>query len=337
MTPAPALTLSVLDTAPVWQGNTPADALRDTVRFARLVEQLGYHRFWVAEHHNTASIASTCPPVLVAELANATATLRIGSGGVMLPNHPPLVIAEQFATLEAFHPGRIDLGIGRAPGTDPRTAHALRRAAYDLPAEQFAGQVTELLDLFARPGGDDTINAIPAAGNRPTIWLLGTSPSSGELAGRLGLPYAYAHHINPANAESALHAYRCSFIPSPSTPRPHVLVSTLVILADTKTRADRLAWPIRAMITRMRNGLPDGPHTPADIAAAARYTPEDEQQIDQHLSERIIGDPHVARDRITALIDRLHPDELMAITLIQDVPARARCYELLTTIVEDIT
>jgi luciferase family oxidoreductase group 1 len=320
------MTLSVLDTAPVWEGSTPAQSLRDMVDLARHVENLGYQRYWVAEHHNTLSIASSSPPVLVARLASVTSRMRVGSGGVMLTNHPPLVVAEQFGTLEALHPGRIDLGLGRAPGTDPATARLLHR-----PGE-FSGQLAELMGYF---GDHPEVHAIPAGGNQPEIWLLGSGVDSAELAGRLGLPYAFAHHIRPDNIAAALARYRECFQPSALLDRPRVLVCTLVIAADTQERADWLAGPLARMIVLMRNGFNQNPHTPPDEAAAIQYTAEERELIAERLSLRIIGGPETVRKRVFELLDSTGADELMAMTLIHDQAERIRCYELLADAVRD--
>lgn len=324
------VTLSVLDTAPVWQGSTPAQSLRDMMDLAQRVERLGYRRYWVAEHHNTLSIASSSPPVLVGQLASVTSTLRVGSGGVMLPNHPPLVVAEQFGTLEALHPGRIDLGIGRAPGTDPLTAQALRRTTE--AGEDFPGQLIELTGYFDGPntGAEGhPVHAIPAEGNRPSLWLLGSSDSSAELAGRLGLPYAYAHHIRPDGVGSALDVYRSAFRPSATLPDPYVMVATFVIAADTQEHAEWLSSSLGMMILRMRGGLSQGRHTPPAQAAAHPYTDDERALIRQHLSTRIVGGPDTLRRKVTDLLERTDADELMAITLIQDRADRCHSYELL--------
>jgi luciferase family oxidoreductase group 1 len=327
--------LSVLDTAPVWQGSTPAQSLRDMMDLARRVERLGYRRYWVAEHHSTLSIASSCPPVLVGQLASVTSTLRVGSGGVMLPNHPPLVVAEQFGTLEALHPGRIDLGIGRAPGTDPLTARVLHRTTEQLT--DFPSQLAELAGYFDGPntGADGhSIHAVPAEGNRPSMWLLGSSDSSADLAGRLGLPYAFAHHIRPDNLGPALEVYRSSFRPSAALSGPYVMIATLVVAADTQDHAEWLSSPLGMMVLRMRGGLSQGQHTPPKQAAAHPYSDNERALIRQHLSTRIIGGPDTVRRQVTDLLERSRADELMAITLIQDREDRFHSYEILAEATE---
>ena len=224
--------LSVLDLAPVAEGSTPAAALAATADYARTVEALGYHRYWVAEHHGMPGIASSSPPVLLAHVAAATHSIRLGSGGVMLPNHAPLVVAEQFGMLEALHPGRIDLGLGRAPGTDPVTAHAIRRQRLDGP-DEFPSQLAELVGYFDGSIPDDhpfsRIEATPAHGYRPAIWLLGSSDFSATLAGRLGLPFSFAYHFAPAGLETALAAYRAAFDPSDDCPEPYVMLGVSIV------------------------------------------------------------------------------------------------------------
>jgi luciferase family oxidoreductase group 1 len=328
--------LSILDTAPVWKSSTPAQSLRDTMDLAKRVEQLGYLRYWMAEHHNTLSIASSTPPVMVGQLATVTSTLRVGSGGVMLPNHPPLVVAEQFGTLEALHPGRIDLGVGRAPGTDPQTAKALRRSTGNSADEDFPAQIRELMGYFAEPITAEpgtSINAIPAAGNRPSIWLLGSSTSSAEVAGRLGLPYSFAHHISPRHTLPALETYRQSFQPSTVLTTPYVMVAAMVIAADSQKHAEWLASSLGLTITRMKGGLTQGPHTPPEEAAVHPYTAEERELIRQQLATRIIGGPETVRHQVMDLIDKTQADELMAVTLIHGQADRIRSYELLAEMI----
>ena len=244
-----AVPLSVLDLAPVPDGGNAGDALRATIDLARHAERLGFLRFWVAEHHNMPGIASSAPPVLIGHLADATATMRIGSGGVMLPNHVSLVVAEQFGMLEALHPGRIDLGIGRAPGTDQVTAAALRRSPEGLSAEDFPDQLMDLLGFFTGrwPEGHPfaQITAVPGRGNQPDMWLLGSSGYSAQVAGLLGLPFAFAHHFSAVNTLPALALYREHFRPSEALERPYAMVAAAVICAETDERARFLAGEAR--------------------------------------------------------------------------------------------
>ena len=240
--------LSVLDLAPVAAGTTAGQALEYTTELARRTEELGYRRFWVAEHHNMPAIASSAPAVLIAHLAAATSTIRVGSGGVMLPNHAPLVVAEQFGTLEALHPGRIDLGIGRAPGTDQYTALALRRTMEGLSAEAFPQELADLIGLFSAEGLRRPITATPGRGDMPAIWLLGSSGFSAQLAGLLGLPFAFAHHFSSVNTVPALGLYRQNFQPSQWLERPHAMVAVSAICADTDERAQWLSGPGRPVV-----------------------------------------------------------------------------------------
>lgn len=322
-----ALPLSVLDLAHVVEGFTPAEALRDTLDLAKKVEELGYRRFWVAEHHGTRGVASCSPPVLIAHLADATSRIRVGSGGVMLPNHAPLVAAEQFGTLEALHPGRIDLGIGRAPGTDPATQLALRRSASagaDFPAE-----LDELIGYF-EPGdpGATGVLATTAAGNRPETWLLGSSPGSARLAAKLGLPYAYAHHFNPHATEPALRAYRDDFVPSPHLAEPYALVAALVVTAETDEHARWLAAPNGLNFLRFRHG-DTRPFPTAEAAADYPYTPVERELVDALLGPQLIGTPDAVVRRSLDLLEDTGADELMALTMVHDHQARIRSFELL--------
>ena len=264
--------LSVLDLATVGRGSTPADALAATTRLAPVVEQLGYRRLWVAEHHGMPSVASSAPAVLIGHLADATTHLRIGAGGVMLPNHAPLVIAEQFATLEALHPGRIDLGLGRAPGTDPSTARALRRTG-DLGADTFPEDVVELINYLVPSDGPPTRPApVPGRGYLPETWLLGSSTFSARLAGMLGLPFSFAYHFAPDQLDQALEQYRSGFRPSILLDHPHVMVAVSVLCAPSAEEARWLAGPSALTILQLRTGRL-GPVPTPEEAADYRFTP----------------------------------------------------------------
>ncbi|HEX5690417.1 MAG TPA: LLM class flavin-dependent oxidoreductase, partial [Roseiflexaceae bacterium] len=250
--------LSILDLAVVPDGTTSAAALADTTSLAQRAEALGYTRFWVAEHHNMPTVASTTPPVLMAHLAAATSTIRVGSGGVMLPNHPPLVVAEQFAMLEALHPGRIDLGIGRAPGTDPATAAALRRSPAALGVEEFPRHLIDLMGLLGDRRMDggmwNRFSATPTPSGTPTIVLLGSSDYSATLAGELGLPFAFAHHFDTGGTLMALDIYREHFRPSPALDRPYAIVTAGVVTAETNEQAAWFAAPGQLMGFALRTG-----------------------------------------------------------------------------------
>jgi luciferase family oxidoreductase group 1 len=319
--------LSVLDLATVATGSSPAQALNETTRMAQAAEELGYHRLWVAEHHAMAAIASSAPAVLMAHLADATSTLRIGSGGVMLPNHSPLVVAEQFATLEALHPGRIDLGLGRAPGTDPLTARALRRSG-DLRAESFPDDVLELISyLLPREGHQDHPFATPGSGYLPQVWLLGSSTFSAQLAAMLGLPFSFAYHFAPDQLDQALSIYRSSFRPSILLESPKVMVAVSVICATTNDEAAWLSGSTALSILQRRTGhigLLASPKEAEDYP----FTAADQAIIEDALASHVIGDPTTVRDGLLTLQERTSADELMLSTRTHSYEARHRSFSL---------
>jgi luciferase family oxidoreductase group 1 len=319
--------LSVLDLATVATGSTPAQALSETTELARVVEQLGYHRLWVAEHHAMMAIASSAPAVVIAHLANATTTLRLGSGGVMLPNHAPLVIAEQFATLEALHPGRIDLGLGRAPGTDPRTARALRRSP-DLRAASFPDDVVELIGyLLPREGAAPHPFATPGSGYLPEVWLLGSSTYSAQLAGMLGLPFSFAYHFAPDLLDQAISMYRSNFQPSLLLVAPRVMVAVSVLCAPTTEEARYLAGSSALSILQRRTGQVGLLPSP-DEAAAYPFNDDEQEIVDQALATHVIGDPPTVRQGLLELQRRTDADELMLSTRTHDYDARATSLRL---------
>jgi luciferase family oxidoreductase group 1 len=320
--------LSVLDLAVVAEGATSAEALADTTLLAQRAEALGYTRFWVAEHHNMPTVASTAPAVLIAHLAAVTSTIRVGSGGVMLPNHPPLVVAEQFAMLEALHPGRIDLGIGRAPGTDPATAAALRRAPAGLGAEEFPHHLVDLMGLLgdrrAASGMWNRFAATPLATTAPTIVLLGSSDYSATLAGQLGLPFAFAHHFDTGGTLLALEIYREHFTPSAVLDRPYAIVSASVVTADSDDEAAWFAAPGQLMGFALRTGRRIQLLSPRAAAAhpdlaAARQAP----------SNRIVGAPGPVVARLEHLARETAADELMIFPFTHGIAERIRSLELL--------
>ena len=322
--------LSVLDIAPIWKGAPHAQALRESVELAPKIESLGYRRYWVAEHHNTLNIASSAPAVLIGALADVTSTMRIGSGGVLLPNHAPLAVAEQFGTLEALHPGRIDLGLGRAPGTDPHTAQALRRSAG--AADDFPAILAELSDYFdPATAGDPTppVIAVPAPGNAPDIWMLGSSPSSAAFAARLGLPYAFAHHIAPGAAEAAIRLYRRDFRPSRALEHPYALVAASVVVADTEEEARRLRTPLDVATLQLRRPGRTEPFLPPDEADLVELDAVDRDVIAPAADRHIVGTPDQIGEHVGRLLADTAADELMALTIVHDPAARLRSYELL--------
>ena len=322
--------LSVLDLAPVGRGSTPADALAASLRLAQATERLGYERFWVAEHHNMPGIASSSPAVLIAHLAAGTSTIRLGSGGVMLPNHSSLVVAEQFGMLEALHPGRIDLGLGRAPGTDGITAVALRRSR-DISGEDFPRQVAELFAYFQGDWPDEhpfaKIHAVPAQGYQPAIWLLGSSDFGAVMAGQLGLPYSFAHHFAGDNTVAAITAYRQHFRPSAALERPYLMLGVNVLCAPTDEEADYLAGSGRLAILRLRQGRPDVYPTPEEAAEFA-YTPMEQEVIRGWTANHVIGSPATVRAGLEDLVARTGADELMLTTMAHDPAKRVRSFEL---------
>lgn len=320
--------LSVLDLAVVTSGGTSGQALADATTLARRVEQLGYLRFWVAEHHNMASVASTSPPVIMAHLAASTERIRIGSGGIMLPNHPPLVVAEQVAALEALHPGRIDLGLGRAPGADQRTTLALRRSPSALGAEDFPRDLLDLMGLLGDVRGEgglwEHFSATPVATSSPQILLLGSSGYSAQLAGVLGLPFAFAHHFGTGGTLEALGLYREAFRPSPVLDEPHTVVTANVLVAETDDEAERQSLPGRLMSHGIRTNR-RGPLLSPDEAAA-------HPDIDAALampSNRVVGSPSTVVAKLEDLVEATSADELMASTVAHDLDVRMTSYELL--------
>ncbi len=324
LTPSPHLPISVLELAPVAAGSTPADALAGAVDLARLAERLGYHRLWVAEHHNMPGIASSSPAVLIAHLAACTSTIRIGAGGVMLPNHASLVVAEQFGMLEALHPGRIDLGLGRAPGTDPVTAAALRRSTA-LAADDFPEQLRDLFLFF--DGAHPQITAVPGRGYRPAVWLLGSSGFSAQVAGALGLPFSFAHHFASHNTVAALDLYRESFRPSAELAEPYAMIGVPVICAETEERARWLSGPSALSFVRLRQGRPTPLPTPEE-AAEYVFTPTEHDIVRSWTSPLIRGEPDHVRAELEALAERTGANELMITTMVHGRGDRLRSYEL---------
>ena len=328
---APHVPLSLLDLAPVGEGSSPAAALQASLVLAREAERLGYARYWVAEHHNMPGIASSSPAVLLAHAAAVTSTIRLGSGGVMLPNHSALVVAEQFGMLEALHPGRIDLGIGRAPGTDQLTARALRRNPPGLAVDDFPEQLVELFGYFdgAFPEGHPYrhITATPGLGYRPALWLLGSSDYSAQAAGMLGLPFSFAHHFAARTTRAALMVYRETFRPSEHLDAPHVMLGVSVICAETDEEARWLAGPGALAFLRLRSGRPGRYPTPEE-AARYNFTPQEREAIKAWTGSQVVGTPDTVRRQLDELVDRTEADELMVTTMTHDPAARLRSYRL---------
>lgn len=323
-----ATPLSVLDNVPVWSDSTATEALRYTLRLAAEVERLGYTRYWISEHHNMRRLATTAPAVLIGQIAAATSGMRVGSGGVLLPNHPPLVIAEQFGTLEALHPGRIDLGIGRSVGTDQATARRLRGDGLTPDPEVFAASLAELDGYFADAEHPEPVVAVPADEHRPAIWLLGSSIGSAAAAGRLGLPYAFAHQLNPADSAQALQEYRDGFKPSRHLDRPYGMLSAFVFAADTDEQAERLARPVQLGYIRVLTTKRTDPYPGRAETEAHAWTAQERESVRGHFEPQIIGSPEAVRQKARALIEATGADELMSVTLVQDFAERLHSYEL---------
>jgi luciferase family oxidoreductase group 1 len=331
--------LSVLDLCPVPTGASTGEALRRTLDLARHAEEWGYRRYWVAEHHNMPGIASSAPAVLVGQVAAATSTMRVGSGGVMLPNHVPLVVAEQFGMLEALYPGRVDLGIGRAPGTDRVTAWALRRNIGPLSDEDFPQQLAELRAYFSGSSGAESdsfgagrperpVRAIPAEGNLPVVWLLGSSGYSAQLAGLLGLPFAFAHHFSSANTLPALALYRQTFTPSPVLAAPYCLVSVSVLCASDGERARWLHGSSRLSMLRLRTGHPSTLPSPEE-AAAYLYTEAERAVVAEATVSHVVGGPASVVESLRRLAERAGVDELMVTTSTHSHEDRLESYRLI--------
>jgi luciferase family oxidoreductase group 1 len=316
--------LSVLDLAPITQGSDAGGALRNTLDLARHAERWGYHRFWLAEHHNMPGIASAATAVVIAHVAGGTSAIRVGAGGIMLPNHAPLVVAEQFGTLEALFPGRIDLGLGRAPGTDPLTARALRRTlASDV--DGFPRDVVELMSYFRDP--QPPVRAIPGAGLGVPIWILGSSLFGAQLAAALGLPFAFASHFAPAQMMDAISVYRSTFQPSPERAAPHVMLGINVIAAATDGEARRLLTSLQQAFVALRRGRP-APLPPPIDRFDDGIEPFERAQLDELLSCSAVGAPDTVRESMLRFVERTGADELIVAAQIFDHAARLRSYEI---------
>jgi luciferase family oxidoreductase group 1 len=319
--------LSVLDLAPVKEGGTISESFRETLDLARHAEGWGYRRFWLAEHHNIAGIASAATSVLIGYVAGGTETIRVGSGGVMLPNHAPLVIAEQFGTLETLYPGRIDLGIGRAPGTDQLTMRALRRTLTNV-GEDFPREVAELLAYFASPRSGQAVHAVPGAGLKVPVWLLGSSLYSAELAALMGLPFAFASHFAPDYLLPALEIYRDEFRPSEVLDRPYVMPCINVFAADTDAEARRLFTSLQQAFVNLRRGHPGLLQPPVE-ATESRWTEFEMAGIEHALRYSAVGSPETVRRWLESFIELTQADELMVTAQIFEHTARLRSFEIL--------
>ena len=324
---------SVLDLAPIVQGSTAAEALRNTLDLARHAERLGYHRYWMAEHHGMRGIASAATAVVIAHVAAGTSTIRVGAGGVMLPNHAPLVIAEQFGTLAALHPGRIDLGLGRAPGSDPVTARALRRDP--MAADSFPQDVAELMEYFAPSGAGPAVHAVPGEGEKVPIWILGSSLFGAQLAAAMGLPYAFASHFAPRMLMEALEVYRTQFQPSAQLERPYVMLGVNVIAADDDAEARRLFTSLQQAFVNLRRGHP-GPLPPPVPDYESRMAPMERMVIEDALACSAVGGPETVQRALEHFLAETGADELMITSQIHDHAARVRSVEIAASVREAV-
>jgi luciferase family oxidoreductase group 1 len=320
--------LSVLDLSPIIQGSDAAAALRNTVDLARHAEEWGYRRYWLAEHHNMPGIASAATSIVIGHVAGATSTIRVGAGGIMLPNHSPLIIAEQFGTLATLYPGRIDLGVGRAPGTDQRTMRALRRnLAGDHDA--FPQDVLELIGYLGPLSPEQPVRAVPGTGSEVPVWILGSSLYGAQLAAALGLPYAFASHFAPEQLEPAIAVYRERFRPSPYLSKPHVMLGISVFAAETDSEARKLFTSQQQAVINLRSGRPGLLPPPIDDIAAI-LDDRGRTILDAVLSCAVVGSPETVRRGVNAFIARHKPDELMVTAQIFDHAARLRSFNILS-------
>ncbi|HZQ13944.1 MAG TPA: LLM class flavin-dependent oxidoreductase [Pseudolabrys sp.] len=326
------LPLSILDLSPVSEGVPSAQALRNSLDLARLADAIGYTRYWVAEHHNLPNIASSAPEIMIGQICAVTGRIRVGSGGVMLPNWAPLAVAERFKVLEALYPGRIDLGLGRAPGTDPATSYMLRRRQGISEEDDFLERFQELMLLETRgfPEGHPfhKVRAMPAEVALPPIYLLGSSDYSAQLAGQIGAAFAFAHHFATFDAVAAMKLYRDSFRPSPAHAEPYAILATHVVCADSDAEAARLATTVELNFVRRAKGE-YLPLASPEAAAAYDYSPVDRARIAQNASRLTAGAPATVKARLAPLIAATQADELMVTTMVFDHAARKRSYELL--------
>ncbi|HWI72121.1 MAG TPA: LLM class flavin-dependent oxidoreductase [Baekduia sp.] len=319
--------LSVLDLAPIREDSTPAVALRQSLELAPVVERLGYHRIWVAEHHNIPGVASSATSVLIGALASVTSTIRVGSGGIMLPNHAPLVIAEQFGTLAALYPGRIDLGLGRAPGTDHVTGWALRRNPNG--GVEFDAEVDELRAFLAPAAPGQRVRAVPGAGSDVPVWLLGSSLYGAELAARLGLPFAFASHFAPRFLMEAATLYRDRFVPSGVLDQPYFMAGVSLMAADTDAEARRLFSSTLQKFAWLTRGAPKGTLPPIDDMSSFWTSDGERAAIEGQMTEAVVGGPATVREKLSSLVERTGADEIIVASDTYDFDARVRSYEIL--------
>jgi luciferase family oxidoreductase group 1 len=313
--------LSVLDLAPIIEGGTAADAFRNSRDLARHCERWGYRRYWVAEHHNMPGIASAATAVVIAAIGDATSTIRVGAGGIMLPNHAPLQVAEQFGTLESLFPGRVDLGLGRAPGTDHAAAYALRRTLQANP-DDFPRDVIEVIDFFREPASGQAVRAVPGAGLRVPIWILGSSLFGAQVAAGFGLPFSFASHFAPAMMDEAITIYRERFQPSEVLQRPYVMLGVNIVAADTDAEARFLASSGRQSFASLRSGRP------IPLPPPSKEWERDPSDLSNQTRVSFVGSPAAIRPQLDQFIGRTQADELIVVAHIYDHQARLRSYQL---------
>jgi luciferase family oxidoreductase group 1 len=319
--------LSVLDLAPIVAGGTPGQALENSRDLACHAERLGYKRYWLAEHHNMPGIASAATAVAIAHVAGGTSTIRVGAGGIMLPNHAPLVIAEQFGTLASLYPGRIDLALGRAPGTDQPTAHALRRSLNATNMDDYPRDVMELMYYFRDPEPGQKVRAIPGAGTKVPVWILGSSTYGAQLAAALGLPYGFASHFAPAELDQAIAIYRANYRPSEENPEPYLMVGTSVFAAPTDEEARFLFSSQQQAFVNLRTGNP-GPLPPPVEGFEENLDPRARFILGQALSCAIVGSHDTVKQGLKDFAARTGADEIIATANMFDHAARVRSYEI---------
>jgi luciferase family oxidoreductase group 1 len=317
---------SILDLCPIADGGSASQSLRNSLDLAQNAEEWGFNRFWLAEHHGMPGIASAATAVLIGQVAAATSRIRVGAGGIMLPNHAPLVVAEQFGTLEALFPGRIDLGLGRAPGTDPATARALRRTLESDP-ERFPEDVSELMSYFRPSQPGQTVRAVPGEGLDVPVWILGSSLFGAQLAAAMGLPYAFASHFAPAQMMEAIDLYRHLFRPSEHLERPYVMLGYNVFAADSDEEAGFLASSMKQAFLNLRRGRPTPLPAPVENFDE-RLTPSERELLGQIMACSAIGSPETVREELAAFIERTAPDEIMIATQMHDHDKRLRSYRI---------
>ncbi|QNF31585.1 LLM class flavin-dependent oxidoreductase [Adhaeribacter swui] len=325
--------VSVLDLVPVLAGHTPADSFRNSLELAQAAERLGYKRYWMAEHHNMVGIASSATAVLIGYIAGGTSTIRVGSGGIMLPNHAPLVVAEQFGTLASLYPNRIDLGLGRAPGSDQLTAMALRRSLTG-SVNDFPDNVEELRTYLSNDNSTSPVRAIPGEGLNVPLYILGSSTFGAQLAGLMGLPYAFASHFAPTYLQAALQVYRENFRPSESLKEPYAMVALNAIVADTEQEAHRLATSLYASFINVIRGKSQPLQPPVDNMDDI-WDANEAYAVQQMLRYSFVGNPEQVKESLQSFVDSTQADELIISSHIYDQAARVRSYELIAELKQE--